>query len=368
MLSRSKIELDAPDVGVIEKKYVNEAIDNGYVSTFGPYVAAFEEKFANYLGTMDAVATQSGTASLHIALHELGIGKGDEVIIPALTFVATANAVVYEGAQPVFADVEERTWNIDPESIERNITARTKAIIPVHLYGNPCSMEAITRIAEARGLYVVEDATESLGARYKDRPTGTLGDFGCFSFNGNKIITTGGGGMIIGHDPERLAHIKFLVNQARDEEKGYYHPEIGFNYRMTNLEASLGLAQMERLDAFLGKKRKFNQIYREELGGIERIRFQEECKDAESSRWLTCVAFEGEKDLTGLQKALREQCVPTRRLFMPITEFPPYKLHKKTALTNTYRLYEESLCLPGSMLNDEDAIHYVCGAIKDLVR
>lgn len=174
--------------------------------------------------------------------------------------------------------------------------------------------------------------------------------------------------MVVGRDPERLAHMKFLANQARDEERGYYHPEIGFNYRMTNLEAALGLAQMERLAGFLTKKKRFNQIYREELGAVGRLWFQGEYENAASSCWLTCVAFEDEKDIPLLQKALRAKGVPTRRLFMPVTEFPPYKACGKSGLRNTYQLYEKSLCLPGSTLNDEDAIHYVCSTIKDLVR
>lgn len=368
MLSRSKIELDAPDVGVMEKKYVNEAIDSGYVSTFGPYVAEFERKFSGFLALENAVATQSGTASLHMALHELGIGEGDEVIVPALTFAATANAVMYVGAQPVFADVDVSTWNIDPESVRRSITDKTKALIPVHLYGNPCNMKTIMDLAEAHRLYVVEDATESLGASYKGKLTGTFGDFGCFSFNGNKIITTGGGGMVVGRDPERLGHMKFLVNQARDEKRGYYHPEIGFNYRMTNLEAAMGLAQMERLAAFLVKKKRFRQIYREELGAVVGLRFQEEYENAASSCWLTCVAFEDGIDIPGLQKDLLAGGIPTRRLFMPVTEFPPYKESRKSALENTYSLYGKGLCLPGSTLNDEDTIYYVCSTIKDLVR
>jgi len=206
-----------------------------------------------------------------MALYEVGIGPGDEVIVPVLTFVATVNPIKYVGATPVFVDVDIHTWNIDPAKIEENITKKTKAIIPVHLYGNPCNMDEITKIAYKHNLYVIEDATESLGAKHKGVHTGTLGDLGCFSFNGNKVITTGGGGMVIGNNEKHLAHIKFLVNQARDESKGYYYPEIGFNYRMTNLEAAVGLAQFKRLNDFLVKKRTFNMIYRDELKSCKEI-------------------------------------------------------------------------------------------------
>lgn len=248
------MELDAPSVGELEKQYLSRMIDTGFVSTFGPFVAEFEEKIARYLNVKKAVSTQSGTAALHVALHEAGIGIGDEVIVPALTFVATVNPIVYRGATPVFADVNKDTYNIDPQEIEKAITEKTRAIIPVHLYGNPCNMGAIKEIANKYKLIIIEDAAESLGARYNGKFTATIGDFGCLSFNGNKTITTGGGGMVVSDNVKRINHIKFLVNQARDESVGYYHSEVGFNYRMTNMEAALGLAQMEKLKEFLEKK------------------------------------------------------------------------------------------------------------------
>ena len=195
-----KIHLDTPNIGMPEKKYLNRAIDSGYVSTIGPFVPEFETRFAKYLGVKDAVSTQSGTAAIHMALHELGVGRGDEVIVPALTFVATVNPIVYVGAKPIFVDVDIKTWTISPEEITKKITKRTKAIIPVHSYGNPCNIEKIIKIAHEHDIFVVEDATESLGARFKGKHTGTWGDFGCFSFNGNKLITTGGGGMVVGNN------------------------------------------------------------------------------------------------------------------------------------------------------------------------
>lgn len=362
------INLDAPNIGVLEKEFLGRAIDSGYISTIGPFVGEFEARFASYLGSAGgSVSTQSGTAALHIALYELGIGPGDEVIVPALTFAATVNPVLYVGATPVFVDVSAETWNIDPAEIEKNITERTKAVIPVHLYGNPCDMEGIMMIAGKYNLRVIEDATESLGAKYKGRYTGTFGDAGCFSFNGNKIITTGGGGMVVGNDPKRLDHIKFLVNQARDESNSYYHSEIGFNYRMTNIEAALGLAQMERLEEFLAKKRSFNSIYRDELNSVEFIKFQEGYEGAESSSWLNCVIFENEIALQGLQEKLKENGIPTRSSFMPLTEFPHYRANRKAVLTNSYKIFAKSLCLPGSTLNAEEDISFVCRTLKKLV-
>jgi len=197
-MSKHTIHLDSPNLGDLEKEYLIKCIDSGFVSTYGPFVPEFEKKFANFLNCSVAVSVQSGTAGLHMAIYELGIGEGDEVIIPALTFVSTANAVKYVGAKPVFADVDPITWNIDPNSIRKLVNKKTKAIIAVHLYGNPCSMDEILTISRQNNLFLIEDATESLGSKYMGQATGNFGDFGVFSFNGNKIITTGGGGMIVG--------------------------------------------------------------------------------------------------------------------------------------------------------------------------
>ena len=362
-----KIYLDAPNVGELEKKYLNNAIDTGYVSSVGPFVSEFEERFAAYVGAKKAVSTQSGTAALERALYELRIGEGDEVIVPVLTFVATVNPVIYVGAKPVFIDVDYQTWNISPKEIIKSINKKTKAIIPVHLYGNPCNMDEIMDIAKKKGLYVIEDATESLGAFYKGKHTGTFGNMGCFSFNGNKVITTGGGGMVVGDDMAKMKHIKFLANQAKDEVKEDYHSEIGFNDRMTNIEAGLGLAQMDRLGIFIEKKRRFHDIYRDELAGIKSVSFQEGYEDADSSWWLTCLLFKKHADINGLRNALRSKEVPTRRVFMPLTELPPYKIYKRSECKNAYDIYNKGLCLPSSTLNSEDDIRYVCKKIKEIV-
>jgi len=360
------IYLDAPFLGSKEKEYLIRAIDSGYVSSVGPFINEFEEKFARFLNVTKAIAIQSGTAAIHMALYELGIGKGDEVIVPALTFVATVNPIAYVGATPVFVDVDPETWNIDPEDIERKVTERTKAIIPVHLYGNPCNMDEISKIAKKYELYVIEDATESLGAKYRGKFTGTFGDFGCFSFNGNKLITTGGGGMIVGNDEDRLNHIKFLVNQARDSfRRDYYHPELGFNYRMTNIEAALGLAQFEQVEEFLSKKKLFYSIYCEELGKHPKISFQKEYEDGESCWWLVAITIEG-IDISELQKKLLKEGIQTRRVFTPVVEFPMYK-HERNNYLNSFSVYEKGLCLPSSVLNDVDDIFFVCKSLKNLI-
>lgn len=362
------IYLDAPNVGEEEKTAVGKAIDAGFVSTVGPLIPEFEERFAHWIGARKAVSTQSGTAALHTALYELGIGKGDEVIVPVLTFVATVNPILYVGAQPVFVDVDPRTWNMDIALIEKKITKRTKAILPVHLFGNPCAMDEICKLAKKHKLFVIEDATESLGSVYKGKQSGVWGDLGCFSFNGNKIMTTGGGGMIVGSDNKRMEHVKFLVNQARDEQKGYYHPELGFNYRMTNIEAALGITQLNRLEGFLKIKKEFHGIYVRDLKDVKSLEFQQETDGAQSSWWMTCVKFTKKIDLSSLQAKLREKGIQSRRLFMPVTEFPIYKAGVKNAYKHAYDIYQNGLCLPGSTLNSFEDILYVCRTLKEALK
>jgi len=362
------ILLDAPCLGEREQHYLHRAINEGYVSSVGPFIPEFEERFSRSISANKSVAVMNGTIALHMSLRELAVGPGDEVIVPVLTFVASVNPVTYVGARPVFVDVDPNTWNLDPAGIENCITKNTKAIIPVHLYGNPCAMDKIQEIAEGYNLFVIEDAAESLGALYNGKHTGTFGDFGCFSFNGNKVITTGGGGMITSPDESKLKHIKYLVNQARDEGEVFFHSEIGYNYRMTNIQAALGLAQMEKLDAFLEKKRKFNTIYRNELAGIPGILFQKEYPGASSSFWMTAVTFSFKKDffIQDVIEKLRERGIQTRRIFPPIVEFPPYHQYKIGSYPNAYQIFNNGICLSVSTRNSEYDIYTVCSAIKEI--
>ena len=362
-----KICLDEPNIGELEKTYLARCIDSTFVSTYGPFVAEFEETFSRFLKIDRCVALQSGTAGLHAALHELGIGPGDEVIVPVLTFVATANVVRYVSATPVFVDVAPDTWTIAPDLIEKAITPRTRAIIPVHLYGNPCDMRRIMDIAAKHELCVIEDATESLGSRFDGQLTGTFGDFGVFSFNGNKLITTGGGGMITGRDPERLGHIKYLINQARDASDSYTHSEIGFNYRMTNLEASLGLAQMARIEEFMARKRRFASIYADKFRKRRNIMLQQAYPDSDVLWWLTSCMLtqvDEEASLRNIQSALLQTYnVPTRRIFKPLVAFAPYAANNPEDYPNAFRIFNSGLTLPGSTVNDDDVVEYVADAL-----
>lgn len=362
-----EVQLDAPSLGGVEKRFLNKAVESGYISTIGPMVPRFEKAFADYLKVKKAVSTQSGTAALHMALHELGIGPADEVIVPALTFVATVNPVIYVGAAPVIVDVDRSTWNISPDSIERAITRKTKAIIPVHLYGSPCDMERIMTIAHNRKIKVIEDATESLGAKYHGRFTGTFGDMGCFSFNGNKIITTGGGGMIIGRDHRRIEHIRFLVNQAKDTARGFYHPEMGFNYRMTNIEAALGLAQFERLEGFLKNKRRFRSVYEDSLAGISSVKVKGEYGRSKGNDWLTCIEIAKKgADVGRIIRSLKNRGVQARRVFRPLCEMPYLKKYARRC-PNAYEIYDSGLCLPSSSVNTVSQIRYAAAVLKEVL-
>jgi perosamine synthetase len=361
-----KIELDAPNVGEIEKEYLCKAVDSGFISSVGPFVTEFEKKVTDYVGAKGAVAVQSGTAAIRISLYEAGIGPGDEVIVPALTFAATVNPVLYVGATPVIVDVDSNTWNMDPVKIKEAITTKTKAIIPVHLYGNPCNMKEIIGIAREYGLYVIEDATESLGAKFNDKYTGAFGDFGCFSFNGNKLITTGGGGMVVGDDLDKIEHIRYLVNQAKDKERPGFHSEIGFNSRMTNIEAALGLAQFEKINKFLEKKEVSRTIYQKVLGDLPWVSFQDKYTDAIESWWFTCIKVEKEINIPELMQSLKRKNIPSRRIFMPLNEMPYLKEYSANC-PNASEIYDDGMCLPSSTLNTEEDIQETALMIREVL-
>ena len=251
---RMHLPVAAPSLGDKELQYVSECVLTGWVSSAGKFVRLFEKALADFCGCDYAVSTSSGTAALHLALLALEIGEGDEVIVPSLTFIATANAVTYTGARPVFVDSEPETWNIDPNKIEEAITSRTRAIIPVHLYGHPTNMDPVMEIASRHGLAVIEDAAESHGARYKGRMVGSIADAGIFSFYGNKIVTTGEGGMVVTSKAELADRIRILRDHGMSTGKRYWHPKLGYNYRLTNLQAAVGVAQMEKITEILRAK------------------------------------------------------------------------------------------------------------------
>lgn len=356
--------LDAPDIGPLEKKQVCAAMDSGYVSTFGPFVGDFERQFAQLVGMQRAVAIQSGTAALHIALHVLGIKEGDEVILPAVTFAATLHAVMYVKAIPVIVDVDRDTWCLSPDAFKAAITPRTKAVIPVHLYGNACDMGSITTIAAAKGIFVVEDATESLGSLMAGRHLGTWGDIGCYSFNGNKLMTTGSGGMMVARSSGILQRVIYLINQANPREGMEGFQEVGFNYRMPNLNAALGMAQLSRFNDFIVLKKAFHKIYDTQLGKRGLCLMQKTYLGVDPSWWFTAVLFKSSTQVLGVQEYLSKLGIPSRRIFKPLHTFEYARNFQRGRCDNAQMIYKRGLCLPGSTLNNKEIIGNVCAAVK----
>ena len=364
-MSIRPISLDAPNFNELEAAYLKKATEEGFVSTFGPFTQEFEQKIAGFTGAEAACSAQSGTASLHLSLYSLGIGRGDEVLVPAVTFAATANAIKHVDATPVLVDVDSKTWNMSLDDLKQKINTKSKAIIPVHLYGNPAPIREIMEIAQQAKLHVVEDAAESLGSYVGSTHTGLFGTFGCLSFNGNKVITTGGGGMILGAQ-SNIEKVRILANQGRDPERSWFHQEVGFNYRMTNLEAALGLAQFQKLEHFLQKKKGIHLTYQKYFKDDERVSFQEELKDAKSAHWMTCLRFSERYSVLNIAKKLESAQIPTRRLFAPLSEFPPFQAHSNS-LPNAYKLHDSVLCFPSSTLNELSQIEYVCEVLKSIL-
>jgi perosamine synthetase len=320
------IPVAAPVLGDKEMEYVADCIRSGWVSSLGEYVRRFEQQFAAYCGVRHGVATHNGTVALHLVLAALGIGPGDEVIVPSLTFVATGNAVAYTGARPVFVDSEPRTWNIDPQAAARAITPRTRALVAVHLYGHPADMDPLRELASEHSLVLIEDAAEAHGARYKGRSTGSLGDVAVFSFYGNKIITTGEGGMILSDDAALVERCYYLENQAKARENPYWHAEIGYNYRMTNIQAALGVAQLERIDEFIATRVRNARHYNQRLAGVPGITRPPDADWAENVYWMYTVLVEDDYGLVRdvLMARLRDRGIETRPVFYPLHRLPMY--------------------------------------------
>jgi perosamine synthetase len=357
------ISISSPSITKKEIDFVKDAVESGWVSSLGKYIKIFEDKFAEFCGTKYALATSNGTAALHLTVALLGIKEGDEVIIPDLTFIATANAVSYTGAKPVCADIEAETWCIDPESVRKKITQRTRAIIPVHLYGHPADMDGIMNLAEQYNLYVIEDASEAHGARYKNRMVGSIGDLGVFSFYGNKIITTGEGGMITTNNPEFYEKAAFLRDHAMSKDKRYWHPEIGFNYRMTNLQAALGVAQLERIAELINKKRQIFKWYEESLEGVSVIKLNPQKDWAENVYWMICLLLEeGISDKKeSLTQKLKEKGIDSRPFFYPISLMPMYKSEGINRIA--YSVSRRGLNLPSGVDLTREEVDYIAHAI-----
>jgi len=329
MSSNDFIPVCEPLLGGRELEYVTKAVSGGWISSSGSYVAEFEKQFASYLGVPYAVTTTSGTTALHLALVAAGIGAGDEVIIPAFTMMASAIAVCYTGAKPVFVDADASNWNLDPSLIEAKITAKTRAIMPVHVYGHSCDMDAVQRIADKHGLLVIEDAAEAIGSRYKGRLCGSIGDMSCFSFFANKLITTGEGGMVVVRDERFIERLRYFKNLCfpLDGSRRYVHEDIGFNYRMPNVLAAIGLAQLERADVYLECRRSNAVRYNALLAGQRGITIPPELPWTTNSYWMYSILIGDDFGISRDQvmAGLKAVGIETRSFFVSMHRQPALK-------------------------------------------
>jgi len=368
MITKRMIPIAEPVIGGRELAYVTDAVRSGWVSSKGPYVEMFEAAVANGCEAVQAVSVSSGTTGLHLAFAALGIHRGDEVIVPTFSFVAVASTVKHVGATPVFADSDPYHWCIDPVDVERRITSRTRAIMPVHLYGHPVDMDAINDIARRHHLWVVENAAEALGSTYKGKPVGTLGDVGIFSFYGNKLITSGEGGMVVTNDRVLAERMRLLRDHGMDPSRPYWHPVVGYNFRLTNLQAAVGLAQHEQVDTFLRAKQQIAERYRAGLAEVPGLVCQPTADWATHSSWLFAIMVEPAFGLTRdqLQGALRDRGIDTRRAAYEIHTMPPYRSRERRRYPVAERLSAQGLHLPsGAGLSVSDQM-YVIDSIRDL--
>ena len=366
-----RIPMAEPVLGGNELKYVTECIQTNWISSQGSYVKRFEEMLGQRLGAAHVLSATNGTAALHLALLGYGVGPGDEVIVPDLTFAATINTVIHAGATPVIVDVDRRTWNIDPVLVAAAITPRTRAIMPVHLYGQPADMTALMALADTHRLIVIEDAAEAIGARHHGRPCGTIGHAGTFSFFSNKVVTTGEGGAVVFRDAEAAARARRLRDHGMNPAKRYWHDEVGYNYRLTNLQAAIGCAQLEQADGFLARKQAIAQRYRAGLGDVPGLAMAVEMPGYENSFWMISVIVD--EAATGLarddiMRRLGEAGIDTRPLFYPLHEMPPYKpFAGNRDFAATTSLSAQGFSLPSGVGLADDEIDYVCATLQRLV-
>lgn len=361
-----KISVYQPLLTGNEKKYVNDCLDSSWISSKGKYNDLFAEEFSEYIGTKYATTVANGTLALHLALMALGIGEGDEVIVPAFTYIASANAVRYTGAEVVFADSLEDSWQIDPQDVERKITSKTKAIMPVHLYGHPCDMDSIMEIAYKHRVFIIEDCAEAIGSEYKGKKVGTFGDVAAFSFFGNKTITCGEGGMLVTNNKtlyERAIHIK---GQGLAAHREYWHDIVGYNYRMTNIAAAIGLAQLEQVDKFIERKIEISEIYKKELRKLP-IQVHEAIGEVKHTYWMVSISCVNLEDRDNLRDYLATRGIETRPTFYPIHTMPMYD-HKYQSLPIAEKLGWSGINLPSYPGLCDDEVKYVCSMIKEYFR
>ncbi|KEQ23879.1 DegT/DnrJ/EryC1/StrS family aminotransferase [Paenibacillus tyrfis] len=380
MSLNQRIYLSPPHMGQEEQQWVQQAFATNWIAPLGPNVDVFEKEIAGYVGADGALALSSGTAAIHLALRLLGVGAGDTVFCSSLTFVASVNPVVYQGAEPVFIDSEPESWNMSPQALERALSAAKragklpKAVVVVNLYGQSADMDPLLDLCDQYGVPVIEDAAESLGATYKGRASGTLGRFGVYSFNGNKIITTSGGGMLVSDDLEALEKARYWATQARDPAPHYEHSEVGFNYRMSNVLAGIGIGQLHMLPERIETRRAIFAAYAEALGSMEGVEFMPEASFGQATRWLTTLTVDPQVAVTtsgDIIRALAEANIESRPVWKPMHLQPlfqgcAYYPHQEGHSVSD-RLFEQGICLPsGSSLTETEQAK-VIEIVKTLV-
>lgn len=366
-----KIWLSSPhmsDEGY-EQEYIKEAFDTNWIAPLGTNVNEFEKELAAKVGSKHAAALTSGTGAIHLALKAAGVGEGDIVLCPTLTFSATANPIIYQNATPVFIDSDEETWNMSTKAIEEAFEKygdQIKAVLVVHLYGLSADMDKIMEICDKHDVTVIEDAAESLGAYYKGQHTGTFGEFGIFSFNGNKIITTSGGGMLVSDNEEKINKVRFWSTQSRDEARHYQHSELGFNYRMSNVLAGIGRGQLKVLDQRVAKKKYIFDFYQRELGDLEGVSFMPINDWNEPNYWLSVMTLSGNVQPLDIMEALEKENIESRPVWKPMHLQPFFEEYDYIGSDVSERLFEDGVCLPSDTKITDEELTRVCAIIKKL--
>lgn len=378
-MADKKIYLSSPTMHGEEQKFIQEAFDTNWVAPLGPNVNAFEKEIAEYVGIAHASALSAGTAAIHLALRILGIGEGDVVFVPSLTFSATCNPVAYEKGTPVFIDSETDTWNMDPEALKKAFEKypNPKAVIVVHLYGTPAKLDEIMEICKEHQVPLIEDAAESLSSTYKGKHTGTFGKIGIYSFNGNKIITTSGGGMLISDDEEITRKATFLATQARDAARHYQHSQIGYNYRMSNITAGIGRGQLLHLAEHKALKKAIYQQYQEAFADIPEITLNPLNKDGDANCWLTCMTIREGCEVTpdAVMDALTEHNIETRPIWKPMHLQPVFAECDYITAEGSVQeipgaadvsadIFKRGLCLPSDIKNTKEDMELIIGIVR----
>ncbi|MBC7087107.1 MAG: aminotransferase class I/II-fold pyridoxal phosphate-dependent enzyme [Tissierellales bacterium] len=369
-INKKKIFLSSPhmsDEGY-EKQYIEEAFETNWVAPLGPNVDSFETEFATKIGSSYAAALSSGTSAIHMALKAAGVKPNDKVFCQSLTFSATANPIIYENAVPIFIDSDDKTWNMDPNALEHAIKKYpdTKYAIVVHLYGLSADLDPIIELCEKHGITLIEDAAESLGTTYKGKQTGTFGKFGVFSFNGNKIITTSGGGMLVSEDKERIEKVRFWSTQSREKERHYEHKELGYNYRMSNIVAGIGRGQLKILDERVAKKRYIFEFYKENLGNLDGINFMPINDWNNPNCWLSCLTLNSKIKPLDIMTALEKENIESRPIWKPMHMQPFFEKYDYVGGNVSRNLFETGVCLPSDTKMTNEDLERVCSIIKEL--